>query len=250
MCVGATDPGSAGSDQGDSQQPAHGDGGGPTPALKQGCNARKLSPQPPAGSELWQGHSPDDGAVYIRPCPMAGGDRANEVILGGAFWAGDPPPAVDPAVLAQQAVDKMQLTGPDIVSPRAAGRWTVGVPVWMHVGKSPTTFGPTSASASAGAVTVTATAKVKTIKWSMGDGETVTCAGAGTAYRKAYGNRNSPDCGHTYARTSASEPGEKYTVTATATWSVEWTGGGQSGELTEVRDSQVDVPVGELQALG
>jgi len=38
----------------------------------------------------------------------------------------------------QQAVDEMKLADPDIASPRAAGKYTVGVPMWMWVnGASP-----------------------------------------------------------------------------------------------------------------
>ncbi|MFE7649908.1 hypothetical protein [Streptomyces phaeoluteigriseus] len=75
------------------------------------------------------------------------------------IWLADPPPAaaaVNPAELAQRAVDSMKLAGPDITSPKAAGRYLVGMPMWMWVNQSPTTYGPNTASASAGAVTVTA----------------------------------------------------------------------------------------------
>lgn len=45
------------------------------------------------------------------------------------IWLADPPPqaaAVDPAELAQRAVDSMKLAGPDIASPRTAGRYLIG----------------------------------------------------------------------------------------------------------------------------
>ncbi|MFF4482930.1 ATP/GTP-binding protein [Streptomyces sp. NPDC001520] len=255
VSVCATDPGSSGSHQSQDRPAKPGKSRGNQKASFRSCMVKKLDPQPPAGSAIWEGHDPGEGAIYTRSCVF---DAATSPITvgvplpGQTFWSATPPAATgpDPAELAQQAVDKMLLKGPDIVTPDAAGRWTVGVPVWMHAGKSPAAYGPTSASATAGAVTVTATAKVSNIKWEMGDGTTVTCAGAGTPYRKTYGKRTSPDCGHTYAQTSASRPGKKFTVTATATWAVEWNGGGQSGELTEIRESQVQVSVGELQALG
>ncbi len=254
VSVCATDPGSPGSHQPHGQPAKPGKSRGQKASFRS-CVAKKLDPQPPAGSAIWEGHDPGEGAIYTRSCVF---DAATSPVTAGVplpgqtFWSATPPTATgpDPAHLAQQAVDKMLLKGPDIVTPNATGRWTVGVPVWMHAGKAPATYGPTSASATAGAVTVTATAKVANIKWEMGDGTTVTCTGAGTPYRKTYGKRTSPDCGHTYAQTSASQPGKKFTVTATATWAVEWNGGGQSGELTEIRESQVEVSVGELQALG
>ncbi|WP_460120339.1 hypothetical protein [Streptomyces phaeofaciens] len=57
----------------------------------------------------------------------------------------------------------MKLAGPDIASPRATGKYLVGMPMWMWVNQSATTYGPNTASASAGGVTVTATAKVSKI---------------------------------------------------------------------------------------
>ncbi|MFD4588283.1 ATP/GTP-binding protein [Streptomyces sp. NPDC058434] len=161
-------------------------------------------------------------------------------------------PAIDPAVVAQQAVDKMRLTGPDIASPRPAGKYIVGVPVWMWVHQSPTTYGPNTASATAGGVTVTATAKVTKLVWKMGDGSTVTCNGPGTPYKASYGKQDSPTCGHTYTRTSASRSGGTYALTATSTWTVDWqvSGSGEAGQLTEIRQSQEQVAIGELQVVG
>ncbi|WP_235034835.1 hypothetical protein OHU34_03395 [Streptomyces sp. NBC_00080] len=141
----------------------------------------------------------------------------------------------------------------DIASPRAAGRYLVGMPMWMWVNQSPTTYGPNTASASAGGVTVTATAKVSKIVWAMGDGAAVTCAGPGTPYTAAAGKSDSPTCGHTYSRTSADQAGGRYRVTATSTWTIDWQvttgGGGQAGQLTETRQTQLLIPLAELQVL-
>ncbi|MER7338780.1 ATP/GTP-binding protein [Streptomyces sp. NPDC000075] len=208
-----------------------------------------MDPPPPAGSALWQGHSPGDGAVYLDPCGLGNGitDGDNLAGAGRAFWAQNPPGAVvvDPAVLAQRAVDSMLLRPPAIgIVPKPGGVGVVGMPVYMWTATGPETYGPNVASASAGAVTVTATARVAKIVWAMGDGTTVTCTTPGTPYRAEFGKNPSPDCGHSY-RT----PG-KYHVTATSTWAIDWTGGGQSGQLTEVRSSGVDIAVGEVQVVG
>ncbi|GAA3386458.1 ATP/GTP-binding protein [Streptomyces racemochromogenes] len=216
--------------------------------LGRDCSIRPLDPPPPAGSALWQGHSPGDGAVYLDPCGLGNGiaDGDNLAGAGRAFWAQNPPAvAVDPTVLAQRAVDSMLLRPPAIgIVPKPGGVGVVGMPVYMWTATGPETYGPNVASASAGAVTVTATARVAKIVWAMGDGTTVTCTTAGTPYRAEFGKNPSPDCGHSY-RT----PG-KYHVTATSTWAIDWTGGGQSGQLTEVRSSAVDIAVGEVQVVG
>ncbi|AKL64192.1 conserved hypothetical protein [Streptomyces sp. Mg1] len=216
-----------------------------------GCSIRLLEPQPPADSALWEGHRPGDGAVYVNPCVNKGPGTGTTDTIGLAFWSQTPPDAaVDPAVLAQRAVDSMLLAGPAIASPRPEGRYTVGVPMWLWVTPTPTTWGPNQASASAGGITVTATAKVSSITWSMGDGSRVTCSGPGTAYSAARGMSPSPDCGHRYRNGSAGAPGRVYKGTATTTWAIDWAGGGQSGQLTERRDTPFTVSVGELQVVG
>ncbi|MEU3735388.1 ATP/GTP-binding protein [Streptomyces sp. NPDC033538] len=214
------------------------------PDDKRTCRYKLADPQPPAGSLDWEGHEPGDGAVYEQTCGW-------ENFVTRMVWLAEPPEqeTINPAVLAQRMVDSMTLLGPDIASPRAAGRYTVGVPVWMWVNQSATTYGPNIASASAGGVTVTATAMVSKIVWQMGDGSAVTCAGPGTPYRGSSEMAESPTCGHRYSTTSAQGPGGKYAVTATSTWTVDWQGAGQSGQLQEIRQSDMQVAVGEMQVV-
>lgn len=231
-----------------------GEGKAPVP---EPCVVMKMDPQPPAGSALWEGHDPGGGAVYTRFCPegMAAATAAGAIGLGyEEFWSATEPAAaaVDPRVLAQQAVDKMLLTGPDIdINPRPGGRGLVGMPVWMAADPSPTTWGPNTASATAGAVTVTATAKVSRVVWSMGDGTSVTCHGPGSVYKTSYGLRKSPTCGHVYTDPSSTVASGRFRVTATATWAIDWQvdGGGEAGQLTEVRTSAVALTIAESQAL-
>ncbi|MDK0524812.1 ATP/GTP-binding protein [Streptomyces sp. ML-6] len=248
VCVEADAPGTAagskparrpGTDQ------AKGRGKGPVSGMP--CTYKLADPQPPAGSVEWGGHEPGDGAVYEKTC--APGDDATAITQ--LVWAADPPEEqVDPAVVAQQAVDKMLLSGPRIgITPKPGGKGVVGMPVYLWTTKSASTYGPNTASATAGSVTVTATAKVSKIVWSMGDGSSVTCTTAGTPYRAEYGKKPSPDCGHRYTRPSSTRESGKYHVTATSTWTIDWTGGGESGQLTEIRDSAVDVTVAEVQVL-
>ncbi|MGA5375977.1 ATP/GTP-binding protein [Streptomyces griseoincarnatus] len=218
------------------------------PNNKKVCEYDLADPQPPAGSLAWEGHEPGDGAVYEETCGWGalGGDTIVRMV-----WLAEPPEQemIDPAVLAQRAVDSMTLLGPDIASPHMAGRYTVGVPMWMWVNQSATTYGPNTASASAGGVTVTATAKVSKIVWQMGDGSAVTCVGPGTPYKGSSDMAESPTCGHRYSETSGDTPGGRYSVTATSTWTIDWQGGGQSGQLEEIRQSDTQVAVGELQVV-
>lgn len=163
---------------------------------------------------------------------------------------------VDPEVLAQQAVSQLDVSAVGMgLAPRSTADdpgslGLVGLPVHMWAAApDASTMGPITSSASAGAVTVTATARVDRVEWSMGDGTTVTCTGPGTPYAPVTGAAPSPDCGHVYDVTSASQGGGAFPVTATSFWVVEWAGGGQSGEITfELSDTE-QVRIGESQVI-
>ncbi|MET8747877.1 ATP/GTP-binding protein [Streptomyces sp. NPDC004728] len=143
----------------------------------------------------------------------------------------------------------MKLTGPKVASPRAAGRYVVGMPMWMWVTRSTSSYGPATATATAGGVTVTA--KVSMIRWAMGDGTTITCHGPGTPYSADHGKSTSPDCGHRYERSAADQPDGRYKGTATATWTITWTAPAlnDGGTFTETRQTTFSVRGGEVQVL-
>jgi hypothetical protein len=253
ICVGA---GVGGSTDSRDNKPTSPGKGSTKPSLPGPCIVTRMEPQPPAGSSAWEGHSPDDGAIYTRICPIAiAGAGAAGVLMGPpeTFWAAAPPvAAVDPAQLAQEALDKMTLLGPDIgITPQPGGKGVVGMPVYMWTAKTAETYGPNSASASAGGITVTATAKVKRIVWDMGDGNTVTCTTAGTPYKAEFGKKESPDCGYLYSEPSSTQAAGRYHVTATSTWQVDWqvNGGGETGQLAATRTNAVDIDVAEVQVL-
>ncbi|WP_371681589.1 ATP/GTP-binding protein [Streptomyces sp. NBC_01276] len=212
------------------------------------CTYTRLVPQPPPDNSAWQGHqyTGEKGAVYGVNCP----DRQGAYMVWIADGQEPAAPRIDPETLARQAADSMKLAGPAVASPRAAGTYVVGMPMWMWVDPSPTTFGPNTASATAGGVTVTATAKVSSIAWNMGDGTTVTCTGPGTRYDASMGKAFSPDCGHRYTRPSSTSGG-KYAGTATATWTVRWQAPalGDAGSFTEARQTPFTVDVHEVQVL-
>lgn len=215
------------------------------------CTYTKLDPQPPAENAAMQEgkRQGGKGAAYQVMCPATG--------RIGVVWIPDgqnqpAAPQIDPEVVARRAVDSMKLIGPKIANPRAGGKYVVGMPMWMWVDQTPTTYGPNSATATAGGVTVTATAEVSLISWDMGDGTAaVVCNGPGTKYMPSMGKAPSPDCGHTYARPSSARADGEFHGKATATWTVNWAvnGGGQTGTFTEVRQSAFEVGVREVQVL-
>ncbi|MEV3898344.1 ATP/GTP-binding protein [Streptomyces anulatus] len=240
---GGGTPGAGGS--GSAATPAGASGGSSKPS----CTYTKLDPQPPPENAFWKGRDrSEEGAVYGVHCPGQQGARTAWIADG---QAPDAAPVIDPEAVARRAAASMKLEGPAVASPRAAGKYLVGMPMWMWAAPSPSTFGPVSASATAGSVTVTATAKVSQIVWAMGDGTTVTCHGPGTPYTPEQGKNMSPDCGHRYQRSASDKPNGRYQGTATATWSIAWTAPtlGDEGEFTETRETTWTARVGELHVL-
>jgi hypothetical protein len=213
------------------------------------CYFQVSVPQPPADSPVWARHFPT-GVVYDTTCPDTSPGTG-----GGWMWLATPPDGFGgggptPADLAARAVKQLPIAGPDIqMAPGPGKTGLVGLPVWMWTQRAPLTWGPTSATAAVPGLAVTATATAQKIVWSMGDGNSVTCASPGTAYDVALGGGTSPNCGYVYDTSSRAQPGGKYVVTATTTWAVTWVGGGQSGALTVTRTSTSAVSIGELQVL-
>ncbi|MFE9913188.1 ATP/GTP-binding protein [Streptomyces clavifer] len=204
-------------------------------------------PAPPPGHQSWGGRGPDDGAVYKVQCDSGRGG----VVFVPNGEAGPAAPTIDPEVVARRAVASMRLEALRVASPRAAGTYVVGMPMWMWAKPSPSSFGPVSATATAGGVTVTATARVTSVRWAMGDGTTVTCRGPGTPYKKSREVISSPDCGHLYERASYDEPGGRYRGTATSTWTITWTAPalGDGGRFTETRPTPFTAEIHEVQVV-
>jgi hypothetical protein len=148
----------------------------------------------------------------------------------GAGRVGAAPPA--PGVLGQIARRYLVLPSPVIRSSPAPGDLQlVHLPVWLWV--SWAVWAPQSKTATVPGERVTATATPVSVTWRMGDGSTVTCHGPGIPYTSRYNpGAASPDCGHTYSRSSAGQSGGVYHVTATITWDITWRAtGGVGGTL-------------------
>lgn len=203
--------------------------------------------QPPAWDTADQ-HQGQPGAWYDITCVGVHGTG------GGLAWvpnspagpAGPPPPP--PAVLARQARNQLQLAGPRIdANPSPQREQLVSLPSWLWVAG----WSPVTATAAVPGESVAATATPMRVVWSMGDGATVVCPGAGTPYRAGDDpHAPSPDCGHTYRTSSAGQPDGAYQVTATVTWSIRWSGGGQAGALPALTTtSQVALRVAEAQTV-
>ncbi|MFI5593693.1 hypothetical protein ACIA5G_52325 [Amycolatopsis sp. NPDC051758] len=191
------------------------------------------------------------GAWYVYQCSGPGSRdalfRAPEWIADGQAPGAAPVPS--PQQLAEQARSQLRLPSPVIAS-SPAGTQLVRLPTWLWLDR--TMWQPHSATAAVPAVSVTATATPTSVSWSTGDGTTVTCAGAGTPFPAGGAAQTaSPDCGHTYQRSSAGSPSERFPITATVSWRITWAGGGAAGVFPDLTSSAVaSLRVAEAQALG
>lgn len=208
------------------------------------CYVKALDPQPDYDEPIWDGRT--EGVIVMCYEPQSTPGISYNVIWVPYIPGVDSGP--DPEALAREAIVAMQLTAGAIgTTPPGPAVGVLGLPTWLWVddpGES--TTGPITRSVSSSGLSVTATASLQQIVYAMGDGATVRCEGAnaaGTPYTTSAGSSPSPTCGHTYS--SAGE----YTITATSTWVVEWSGGGQTGTIPMELTASVGHEVGEVQTV-
>jgi len=161
-----------------------------------------------------------------------------------------PPVPPPPQVLAREAADELLLPAPRLeMSPAADRDQVVGFPTWLWL--DPGSFSPRTRTVAVPGESVTARAVPVSTSWVLGDGSTLTCAGAGTPYTPGgTPAAASPDCGHTYLRPSLGQPGGRYPVTVTTRWQISWAGAGQAGVLPELsRTAAGSLRVAEVQTL-
>ncbi|HJT04933.1 MAG TPA: hypothetical protein VJ757_15095 [Pseudonocardiaceae bacterium] len=188
------------------------------------------------------------GAWYVYKCDQAG---LIDALYRAPVWIpdGQPGALASPAQLAEQARSQLLLPSPRIEA-NPVGEQLVNLPTWLWLDSA--SWWPRSATALVPGVSVTAVARPTSVSWSMGDGTSVVCRGQGTPFPPG-GNPSaaSPDCGHTYHISSASQSGQAFPVTATVHWSVTWWGAGQRGTFPDLTTSaSTQFRVAEAQALG
>lgn len=155
-----------------------------------------------------------------------------------------------PEDVARSAIGQLRLPTPRVrMNPDVKVAQVVHVPTWLWIDQAD--WRSVSRTVGVPGVTVTATATPLRVVWSMGDGGSVSCAGPGTPFSSLFpAASRSLDCGYVYPKSSAGQPGEVFTVTATVVWDVKWRGGGKSGTITGLqRSTRVPVRVAEVQGI-
>jgi hypothetical protein len=154
--------------------------------------------------------------------------------------------------LAEEARRQLQLPEPEIrTSPPAGTDSVVGVPVYLWL--PPEAWQAEEATAEIPGVVVTVRAVPDRTIWDMGNGDQVVCLGPGEAWDPSLPEDAQPaTCRYSYRATSAGQPGERFTVTATVYWKASWSvagapGGGDLGEIA--RSSSTTTRVAQIQTV-
>lgn len=254
--VGATDLGALGGGRVDRQltggtQPVDHKGGkkgnGQTPPVPTdplsgtSCAYQPIpaSQLPPAGNPLWEGHSPAEGTLMASPCGGTVPGYALFKFVAKGVPGAPPPPPPDPAVVAQQAYKQIPIPKPLVHFGPDPAQLAVKVPVWFWVDEA----NPAPVTVAVRGVSVTATAHLESVSWAPGEPfdptkpgsggvDPVVCTGSAMYAAPSGQGSGKPLCGYTYFwKSTASRTGgaEKWTVTATARWVIDWTATGAAG---------------------
>jgi hypothetical protein len=213
------------------------------------CYAQPLRPQPGPQSPAWQGHSPDEGQVWV--CVTYAGP------VTGGYWFfvanGETPALIDPADVAANAVGQLPLEVPAVhLAPSPPDLTFVGLATWLWIESSQ--WHDLSLTVTAGGTGVTVRAHPVRVTWDLTEGST-TCSSPGRPWVPNMSSRASTDCSYTFDSVSSGEPGGRYRVTATLTYQVDWTCSGaclsSAGSLGEVDSlpGRAAIRVGERQSV-
>ncbi len=199
------------------------------------------------GSALMRVTEPVVGGIYLLWCR----DGAGETVVFSIITYDPAVFFIDAAELAAEAYRELPLVYPDPqTSPDIWMDQLVAVPTWLWV--SPSEWQTRSATASAGGLSATVTATPDRMIWTMGDGSKVVCHGPGVAYDPSLPDgAQSTYCSHTYRRSSAGQPEERFPVSVVLVWTVRWSAtDGSGGALPEAwRGTQFSLRVAEAQAV-
>lgn len=254
ICIPATDPGDPGNEDpgddggdggtqpagcfdGDRQVPCQ-DGYGGTWDAGHGCYAFQVTPEPPAGSPLWEGHDPSEGSVWS--C-----DYTVTIPENSWFVPNGEDPLIDPAVLAQEALGRMKLENANAqIAPGPGFHTYVHIDNWLWLPEAQ--WHDLTETVTAGPTSVTVTAEPIRVDWDMGT-EVTSCYDAGRAWTKGMTDAAKTSCSFAYE--SIEDPtGDKHTVSAQLVYGVTWDCDGAcltpNGDLGEI-----DAPAGDATTI-
>jgi hypothetical protein len=137
-------------------------------------------------------------------------------------------------------------------TPRTGSDAFIGIPVWLWIA-NPASYTNWAKSDNVAGIDINMQHYFEKSVWTMGNGATVTCMNAGTAYVATGSITSSPTCGYTYQSRSKNAPGGTFPVSVTTHWNIYWqastgeTDGGSPIHLSVTSDPRT-LTVKELQS--
>lgn len=198
-----------------------------------GCYAQPADPQPGPNDPAWKGHDPSEGSIYA--C-MRTADGLVLQVVSLFFVANGQAPLPDPRVLAERALDQLDLAVPEInIAPDPPLATYVGLDTWLWLPEEQ--WDSLSLTVTAGPTSVTVTATPARVDWDLTEGIT-SCPSAGRPWARGMSSNAKTDCSYTFSTLSDGQPDDRYAVSATIAYSATWTCSGactsNSGDLGEV----------------
>ncbi|MFE6872445.1 hypothetical protein ACFVFS_38615 [Kitasatospora sp. NPDC057692] len=180
-----------------------------------GCYYRAITPPPAAGDARWKGNDPAKGALYNRTCVFSDGSQgAPEEVYLTQSPIPQPP---DPKKMAYE-IKAETVFDPPVLGVAPKNDPVVGGNVWLWLADPKT---PRPEPLTRDGLTVALKPRLASVKWTFGDGTSVTCKGAaaaGTPYGPEYGGAPSPTCGHVFRTGSGTKRGGVFTGSVEAVW--------------------------------
>ena len=182
------------------------------------------------------------GSLYLLACPgWSVGFGGSGLLWVPATASASASTSSDPATVGALAASEIGLPTPTIrLSPEPFAETNLATWMWIDPG----VWHSYTATASIDGVSASAVAVPVSVRWSMGDGDTIVCAGPGTPYRQAIpAAEQTTSCSHIYRSSSAGQrspdgnPNDAaFPVTATITWAVSWSSSvGSGGSLPSLQ---------------
>ncbi|MXZ30503.1 MAG: hypothetical protein F4236_07505 [Acidimicrobiia bacterium] len=188
----------------------------------------------------------DDGTYNVDLC-----DRDGRYIQTLNVSPRKPPPRPSRTSVISSAMGALNPPRPKIhTSPSHRKGLLVQTSTWLWL--SPSYWRTYSTTIMVMGYVVTIFATPTTVRWKMGNGDSITCIGPGTPWVAGFGDSLST-CKYTYRHSSDGKPGDRYKITAIVTFVGSFTTvglGGMRGPLGAVtRKSSIRAPVAEIQGL-
>ena len=188
----------------------------------------------------------EDGTYTVDVCNY-NGDHIQTLTLHPSR----PRPRPTQSTILSSAMGALNPPRPTIhTSPSRRAGLLVQTPTWLWL--PPSYWRTYSTTIMVWGYVVTIFATPTTVRWNMGNGNSVTCIGPGTPWIPGFSDALST-CNYTYRHSSDGASGGRYRITATVTFVGSFTSvglGGMRGPLGAVtRSSSVRASVAEIQGL-